>query len=432
MSEEFSDSVVTHNSRPAGGERILRGSAPIEETLEIDRPHNRGGSGFLETYTDSRADRALPDSVRERIDRIEAEHNAAQAAKNGDAETEATIDEDPKLVAEREGSAAASAKDPAKPIPVAATTTAPAELTADHKAERDRLQSVNDRLVAELEAERSKPREVAAPHKLMTEAGSLYLTDSIGATRRFIAASIGVDDPESKEVNAELAALYGDLTAKELGVTPDVATQAARESARTRQLLERDKRERKAESDAAAERVKAEAETKQADAVAGFIGNRLQTKRDDGRTIADDHPLLSTLSETFDGMKPEKLLATVLQRETKTGRIVLTGDDAKDIATAARLVEDHYTQQLDKIEKLKPKPPSQSSTATPPSDAKSPAAKQSASKETRQSPAARTLTTADASVAPATPPAQKAATETKKPKFRNDKERREWALRHLK
>lgn len=291
------------------------------------------------------------------------------------------------------------------------------------------LETANQRLLAELEAERGKSKSAPAPDKLLADAHESYVEDQLGGLRKFIASSLGITDPNDKAIDAELQDLYTDLTANRLGVTPDPAHEAKREAARARNLFARDKRQRKAEGTTSADQAEAEAEAKKAQAASEFIGSRLQEKRSDGRSLADDHPLLTGLAPLLDGMPPEKLLWQVLQRETKTGRIVLTDDDNANISAAAKLIETHYQGLVDKVAKAKPSTFSSPSTA-PPSGTTPPAATTSASPDTRQSPAARTITSADASVAPATPPAPKPDPE-KPPKFRSDKDRRAWALRNL-
>lgn len=420
---DFTDSIVVPGSKD---ERVAA-REPIVETMELDQ-FRRNGSGILESYSDERGDRDLG-GASDRIGKLEEAHAAARAeAEKAEAEKSgASPAGDP---------AAALAATPATTIAAPATPPAPApaptpvaEPADEHKARADRFEAANQRLVAELDAERAKPKGAAPiPHKLLIEASEGYVDDPIAATMKFLAAALGVEDPKDPKVAAELRDFYFDLTAKELGTTPDPAHEARRESARTRLMLERDKRAQKAEGAVTAERAAAEAEVSKAAAAAEFIGNRLHTKTGDGRSIADDHPLLTKLSETLDGHKPEALLWKVIERESKTGRLVLGPDDDVNIRAAARLIEDHYTNVTKKVTATTDTKPS---TAPTPSGTPPPAAPTSASKDTRTSPAARTLTTADASVAPATPPATPAPTDSKKPKFRTNKERQDYALRHL-
>lgn len=416
---DFTDSIVVPGSKD---ERVAA-REPITETMELDQ-FRRGGSGILENYSDDKSDRDLG-AASERIGKLEAAHEAARAeAEKAEAEKSgASPAVDP-------AAAPATAATPAPATPAAPAPTPAVEPVDEHKSRADRFEAANQRLVAELDAERAKPKGVAPiPHKLLIEASDSYVDDPIAATMKFLAAALGVEDPKDPKVTAELRDFYFDLTAKELGTTPDPAHEARRESARTRLMLERDKRAQKAEGAVTAERAAAEAEVSKAAAAAEFIGNRLHTKTGDGRSIADDHPLLTKLSETLDGHKPEALLWKVLERESKTGRLVLGPDDDVNIRAAARLIEDHYTNVTKKVTATTDTKPS---TAPTPSGTTPPAAPTSASKETRTSPAARTLTTADASVAPATPPATPAPTDSKKPKFRTNKERQDYALRHLK
>lgn len=373
----------------------------INETLEEGSiSASADGDSFSENFG-----RDIPESTLAKID-------AMVKARRGDA-TEDTGEEDapdgehaeePVLVAEKDAPAeVVEAKPAADPW----------------KAERERYETANRDLLAELEAERAKPRTAASRSPMLDTAEESYLDDPIAGVRHYLAAVLGVDKADDPKVEQELRDLYLDLTAKEIGTSPDPAHQAKREAARTRQMWDREKRQRTAKEQEKANEGQQDADAKKADAGAAYIAPRLQQ-------TASDYPLLTNLAEVFDGMKPEALLWKVLERESKTGRLTITADDDANIAAAAKIVESHYQTLVDRVGKAKPV----SNTSTAPADK---AAVTSASKDQRQGHGARTLTTTDASVAPATPPATKPAPKKDEPpKFKNNEERKQWALRHLK
>lgn len=406
MADDFVDS-----KGPRAATSRVSNVAPIEETIEENHFSRAHGGGREESYADRIGDRAMPKSVLDRLDEISARDSGAKAAPVAAKEVveDAPAGDAPKAetpsgdTAKADAPAAADAKPDAPPP----APPSPDAYLDQLKAERDRVIAANQKLVADLEQARANPTR--APHALLTEAADSYIEDSSQALRKFVAASLGITDPTDKRVDAEIRDLYTDLTASELGVTPDLAHQAKRDAARARQLLEREKRERTA---------KAEPPASQPDATATFIGNRLATA-----APPEKFPLLMALSEQLDGKKPHDLLAEVIRRETKTGRIPVTPDDDAMIAAAAKIVEDHYTQLSDRIASARK--PSTVQPTTQPS--------QSASNDQRQQPAARNLTSADASVAPSkTPTTPAPKTEEQQPKkFKSDKERREWALRHI-
>lgn len=398
MPDDFVDS-----KGPKVATARMIGTAPIEEEFSEGSYGKPVTGGREETFSERREVRPLSEGILSKIEEAEKRGRPVVAAPVVETVTDAPVVAD----------APAPAADAARPV-VAAPVIAPIpdDVTA-LKAERDRFEQANRALIAEMETVKAKPAPV--PHKMLSEASESYLEDTTLSLRKFLAASLGIEDPADKRVTDELKDLYQDLTAAELGVTTDTAHQAKRDAARAIQLLAREKRERKAE-------VVKPAET-QAPDTAAFIGNRLSAQRSDGKSLADSYPLLVKFSQTLDRLPPEKLLAKVLAHETKTGRIAVTADDDAMIAAAATLVENHYQALADEFGKAKP--PSTAQQPTPPTTT-------SASKDASQHKAARNLTTADASVAPATTPAPKIdATTEKRPKFKTDKERREWALRHI-
>ena len=414
---EFVDDLVQHER---GAEGLRPGRAPIEEAIDGTADRQRGEPSAGETFVADgvRRRRSMPDSVKAGLAKIDAE----LARRDRGIVEETPVEEETPA----EGEPAAVEAAPA-PEAAAAAAAAPAEPAAAPPPSDDlvRLTTENQRLAAELEAARAKPTSAPTIHTLLSEAHVGYVDDQVSAVRKLIAAAHGIEDAADPRIDSELRDLYTDLTAWSLGVSPEEAHLSKRNRARVEHLLKREKEERAAEGRTSAEKAKAEAEAHQAQQAAAFIGNRLATRTSGDKTIADEYPLLMALAERLDGMKPEALLVEVLRHETKTGKLVLTADDDANIRAAAKLIESRY-QPLAEIVGgiLKP------STAQP-SGQKPPAATPSTSQVTRQTQGARNLTTADASVAPATPPASKPQTTTKPVPFRNKKARREAALSRL-
>lgn len=279
----------------------------------------------------------------------------------------------------------------------------------------ERLESANRKLTEELETERKRPRgDMNDRLKALDEAEKAYVDDGpVAAFRRFLAVVLNAA-PDSKEVDSELSGAYVDLTARELNVPLEAAHQATREAARTRLALARDRRERKAEAEATAKLGEKDTDTQQAEQASTFIGNRLTT-------VSGEYPMLMALAEELDGMKPSMLIWRTMQRETKIGNLdPALGDDAL-INAAAKLLENNYQRLAERLGKAKP-----STTDTTTSE---PVAK-TVSKDQHQGKAVRTITNANASVAPATSPKQKTSKQPEeKPKFKSDKERREFLLK---
>ena len=417
MAESFTDAPIR-----AKGEPRAVYQEPLEDSFkEGDFASTPIGAGKQETINDngSRDRRKYGDSVLERIAAIEKrEAGETIEDKPAEAVTAAAPTED-----------AGQATTPTSPKSAETAPTEPPPPSPDAealKAERDRYAKANEELVAELEALRKdKPKPTKQPNKYVVEAEEAYVEDQLTAIRKLIAAAHGIDDLADKRIDDEIRDLYTDLTAHVVGVKPEESHLAKREAARARQLLAREKRERKAEETTAAERAEADAEAKKAESAATFIGNRLSQPQSDGKVLRDQFPLLHKFAKRLDGMSPEALIWRTIQQETKTGKLSAKDDDGL-IAEAAKLVEAHYHALADEFGKAQPVP-TQPSTAQP-----SQPTTTSARPEQRQQTAARTLTSADASVAPATPPAPKTETpKDKPPSFKNKKAHQEWALRHI-
>lgn len=281
------------------------------------------------------------------------------------------------------------------------------------KSENARLAEHNRKLLEQVN--KVTQRELSEREKALDEAERMYLDDNVGAIRRLIAQALGVNDPSHKDVDEELKGLYVDLTSKELNIPLETSHKAAREALRARQLFARDKRERKAEESEKANRASEDEGTRRAREAAAFIEPKLSK---------DAYPLLNALSNDFDGMDPGLLVWRVIERETAAGTLDVSLGDAKLIEAASKLIEDHYKQLAEKIVTI-----TKSKDAVPSAAPAVVEASKEASIESKDKK--QTITNAQASVAPATPAKKVEGKAVEKPKFRNDKERRAWALRHL-
>lgn len=349
---------------------------------------------------------AKPDSVRD----------------DPDGEGEPDDPDDKGLLDEPEGATAPEAPKEGEPAEEEEEPAEPEEIVALREGHA-RLEQANRRLLADLEAERKKPRtELSDRERALLEAEQLYVDkDPITAVRRLIATVLDVE-PDSKDVDAELSALYMDLTSRELGVPLDQSQKDRRDMARARLELLRDKRERTKSSEPA----KPQSTDEIPDQAVALIDSRLTEKRD-GKSVADEFPLLTAWAEEVSGMKPAKLIATVLKREYQTGTIDPSLDENAAIRAVAQQIEKKYKALADKIPQTQP--PSQPDTT---SGGNKPAAAKTASTEQRKQRPGRTPNNKAASVAPATSPKQPkepAPEQNARPK--DPKKQKEWALRHL-
>jgi hypothetical protein len=396
---------------PLGGSRQstpgqLSARGTINETIEVGSLEARRDTSSGEDETigpSSRGGRLLSERARTMLANIDA-HGTIDAP--APARAEVTNDSPP-------AAAAPAATTPS--LPPAPVVTPPAAATAvpDPRDEViERTTARNRELLAELDKHRAAPPrpEPGEREKALDGIERMYLEDPVGAIRRLQALALGVGDHAHKDVDAELSGLYKDLTARELGVTLDPGAAALREAERNRRMLDRDKRDRRAET---APPPAADPEAERTAKVLPIISQQLAVGKH-----AERFPLLMTLSGDFDGVKPEELLWRSISKGIATGELdPKTKDDAL-IDTVAQRIETHYQALADKI--LKARPSTAAPVPTP-----TPDATESKAGATSQGP--RTITNASASVAPATPPAEKPAPVTASAaptKYRNEAERR--------
>lgn len=405
---EFVDEIVSTPS-PGGASNGRPSRGIINESIQV-------GSLLAKPDTDSRAvDESVPlargrsghslsDGARKMLENLD-KHGVVT-----DAEPEASPPDAGAPVVEARTAPPAA---PAAPIPPPApVVAAPAPAPAPDAERYERLAEHNRKLASENETLRASngKRTLTAREKSIDEAVQMWVEDPIGAMRRIAAASLDIDDPAHADIDKQLTWAYHDMTERELSVPLDPAIKATRESERTRLMLKRERRPAEvAPAEPAADRMFAEH--------ARLVGDHMTATKH-----ADEYPLLAKLARDFQGMDANEAVLREIRRGFQTGEYNHKDDDAPLIAAASRALETKYQALAEKFDKARPQP----STAAP-----TPAPDVKASQQplaAGHSHGPRTLTTASASVAPATPPAkrteQPTETPAEKPKFRNEKERR--------
>lgn len=285
--------------------------------------------------------------------------------------------------------------------------------TVELRTTNETLSKRNRELLSELETARKTPRTQRGERETaLVAAEDAYIEEgSVPALRKFLSVIVGAA-PDSKEVDAELAGLYTDLTARELGVPLDENQKVLRDNARTRLERVRDKRE-KAEADKKVEPDNSVGEINYTQA-AQYTDNLLNTKDQSGASVADEYPMLMNMAQDFDGYSPSEVIARAIRQEIMTGTLDPKGKQDVDMVRAvAAKIEQHYDGVAKRIEaaRAKQRKPGTTAPSVKPKAASEP------SKEQRQSTGARTLTNAAASRAPAKTPKvvtkQKASTAEK-------------------
>jgi hypothetical protein len=437
---EFVESTAS-NSPATGtagsGGRGMR--SMVEEFSPGAAPRVVGGGNQLEQFGPRGGARALPEAVMRGLRSMESTgiydsatpKDPAPATPPADAPPTA---ETPSAVAPATSTVPAASPPAAPAAPATAATGSPAvadPAPAVAPADPDRIErsayeralEQNKKLLVEMETMRTAraARELSPREKALHEAESVYFDDPARAIRQFLAVAMGVDDPKSKDIDEELSGLYQDLTATEIGVPLSETQKARREAARTRQLLARDKRERSAEIQRAATPTEDPEAKKHAGTIAA-IGSELTKTGSDGQSLAARFPLTMGLSEYLHGVKPEELLWRTIKEGVGTGEIDKDMSDDKIVEYAGKKLEALHESIADRIGKARPQPQQPNSTTTAqPTKANDATAQPSGS--TREG--IRTITSASASVAPATPPAT-SPEQPAMPKFKSDRERLRW------
>lgn len=424
---EVVDEVVNVRSQPRAGTasrpmheesvNASSGSTKIDRTDVVDENHTgsvRTGRTFSKSVEDKLAKMDEEDADARKPAPHE-EGDADEGEEVGDAgEDEAAADADEPAGEEdagEEGDGEEAGEEASDP-------------SVEWQEKYGTLEARNRELIGELETARKTPRSQRTERETaLVAAEASYIDEgSIPALRKFLGVIIGAA-PDSKEVDAELAGVYTDLTARELGVPLDENQKALRDNARTRLLLARDRREKadaakKTETDNSVVEVNFENAAKHAE-------NLLATKVQGGTSLADEYPLLMTLAHDFDGYRPTEVLARAIKQEIETGTLNPNTSDIDMVRIVASKIEKHYDGVAKRIEaaRAKTKKPGTTTPSVKPKAAVEP------STEQRQSTGARTLTNAAASRAPAKPPKanppkikSKSTVEKTRKDFKNERE----------
>lgn len=395
--------------------RVARAKEPPVDRLKV----------AADSHAVSSAGRALKDSTREKIAAVLQANRDAQPAEDDE---EAATDVEVESVADAVETAE---EDDGEPIDAMAQPAAQAKVaakaaTSDVEERLKELEGVTERQRAALEryeaqlAEARKTgEETLAQRTARLEAAETeYLSDPIKALHKHIAAVFGHDDENHDDVKKEVMDLFLDLTSHVGGVTQDPGHLAKRQSDRTRREWEREKKGRAASGKKADEAAAQEQRAKQVDGIIGEIDKVVQPD-------AEKYPLLTALAPHLDGKTPGRVIYELVEAGIKRGDFKADEPDDVLIAKAAKAAEAYYTKRADPLRSaLQPK-----STATPTAAAKTTAPAAQVEREKPRTSKEARVTNADASVAPATPPAQKPA--PKAIPLQNDEARRKHATRHL-
>lgn len=420
MADTVVDEVVT-NSTPRGGTRVA--SRPVvEETISESGGVVSASDGVEEDHVREGGirGRVLSESTKKLLAKLEA-------GKNADDPDDEVVEGDEPVDPDDEAVAATGDEEPVDPDdvvePEPKKEAPPANDEWREKALR--LEATNRQLLARAEARERQARPADPRVEALLAAEQAYVDEGpIAAVRKFI--SIVLDSKhDAQDVDTELAGLYTDLTARDLNVPLEQSHLALREASRARLALARDKRERKAQSDAATSKPE-QADDQPTEQAITYIDSKLRTtKSESGKAFADEFPMLMTMAEHLDGASPAKLLGVVIKRECQIGNLDPKLPEDVLIRTAAQRIEDHYRTIWKKF------PGSQPDITT--SGGKQPATAKTASNDQRQATQARTINNATASVAPASSPkTKKIEPKTEeRPKFKSKREAQDYALRHL-
>lgn len=422
-SNQTVDDVVTPRASSAPGG--LNARPVYQETVAADTGTSKVFNSRSEKDDHKeapRAGRTYKDSTKALLDKFEKESLAPH--EQGDSDEEDAVEAAP----------AAKTDTVVEGVEATGDETPVAEEGDDKKTEPNewqtkaqKLEARNREILVELENARKTPKSQRTERETALHAAEAAYIDegSVSALRKFLSVVVGAA-PDSKEVNAELAGLYVDLTAQEVGVSLDQSQQAFRDNARTRLLLARDRRE-KAEGDKKAVPGNDASEAALYGRASQHLDALLGTKGESGASLADEYPMLMSMSKDFDGFKPSEVLARAIRQEIMTGTLDANTPDTDMIRAVAPKIEQHYEQVGRKITAALAK--KKTGTTTP---SVQPKVAAEAATETRQGQGARTITTTTASRAPAAAPkttkAKAPTTEKKRGDFKSDRAWREHLL----
>jgi hypothetical protein len=377
-----------------------------------------------EVVVDTAPKTTMPDAIRDRIAALQ--RGPAPKTETPPPAAAPPADEAPEVDAKPAGAAASEPVEDAPDDDAAPEGDKPAEAppVPEWEAERAELQSVRERqrgIIAKLEADLAETRKAMestshARAERIDKAEEAYVRSPATAVKQFIAAALGVE-PDSEEHKKEILDLFVDLTEEISGATQDPAHQAKRVSALTRREWDLQQKRRAAGDNKQPEKTPLSEQEERFKAAVPVI-------QEGFKPLAEKHPHLAKLSQKLDKRTVESVLWEVIETGWKTGDFPQDLKDAVLVAKAAELAEQHYKRRWTELQSTFP------STATP----GVPPAKQDdkpaavPGKTSQRQGNGRSLSNADASVAPSTTPPPQTMD---KPAFKNDAERARWATRHL-
>lgn len=458
---EFKDVDVPRPGAPGRG-----GAPPVVETIEPGGRPARQRQASSDVVAGGQFDlhieestigggaaaprRRIPESVAKRIAEIQASQRSTEdeddeptdsAEEDGDtgddaeapAATDVTDEEEDEEEAEEE---AADPDDPDQAPAPAPTKKGKGKTKEepppgnkeldDLRATTERQRAALQKAQADLAAAREESAKTASQrHKLLDDAEERYHEDPMIALRHFVAATLGIDDPDSDDVKKELEGLYIDFTSYVTGANIAPEHKAERTSALTKRLFARDKRKREAETKQRADLDARRDNEHKIEKAIDYLDAQIKPS-------ADQYPHLM-LADDLDGISVGRALWNVLHAEIEAGTISQKRSDGTDkrddelIAEAAKIANDQYQKRAEKLRaRLQPRP----SEPTGKDEKPARAADKKTPEQKRQSHGTHGLSNADASVAPTRKPAKQITDKAPKT-FASDEERRAWALRHV-
>lgn len=413
------------------------------DTTLRSMPDASDGAGALPRLPEQTMEvgkRALTEAARARVAAIR-EHKAAAAAKSASTSGSGEAAKSPDRPAEAAGAVAAAGAAPvvtdqgddaggdeadgaeteapvslkpgeqpegeAKPEEQPDAAAAEPEEVVALRGTVDRQTKLLEQARAELEqAKKGQTDDYSARAKLIRDSEDEYLEGPAAAVRKYVAGRLGVDDLKSAEVDQELDDLIADLISARNGVALDAAHEAKRKQALLQRAWNQDKKRQQTTSRETDEQKQRTQRDEQLKGTHAIIAKHL----DGAKT---DYPHLLALSQELDGTKPEEKVWDAIQKGVQLGVIDRNQSDEALFKAGAAVVEKLYRARAERLRGALPA----TGTAAP---KPSPATKQAGAADAdvkqgraRQGHGSRTITNADASVAPAGTGKQPAASETR-------------------
>lgn len=301
--------------------------------------------------------------------------------------------------------------------PPAAPVAAPAPVADDAAELRttiDRQAKLLEQATGEIERlSKGQTDEIRARVESLRAAEDGYLDNPYQSVRRYVANSLGVKEDDAAAIDEEIDALTRDLIAARHPGTYqlDEATKANRNAALLKRSLTRDRQR----GEASKRETETQEQRRQADLAdrsdQQIIARHLESNK-------QSHPHLMALAGPLDGSTPEAKVLEAIKTGIAVGHFDPKTPPERLLTMGAELAEKHYRARLDAIQKARPN----TDTAAPSPPPVQPAGAADANVKdgtARQSHGSRTITNADASVAPAGAVETVTKTDTK-PKSRDE------------